>query len=315
MIVLGGGPIGIEMAQAFCRLGSKVTVVELADQILINEDKDMAETIMNVMSAEGVVFHLGSKAMKFKDLGNERRVVVQTRNGEMVNLTAEAILLAVGRTSNLDGLALDSIGLEFDRKGVKVDERLRTTVHKHIFAAGDVTGTYQFTHAAGYEGGIVVSNAVFHLPRKVDYTFLPWCTFTAPELASIGMNEKRAAEAGIEYSVCTEEFKENDRSLAEGEETGRVKLILNERGRPLGVQILGPHAGDLICEWVAALNGKTKLSTLAAAVHPYPTLGEINKRVAGDFFSRKIFSQKVKKTLKFLFGLKGRACEPPDGPN
>ena len=157
---------------------------------------------------------------------------------------------------------------------------MRTT-RKHIYAAGDITGTYQFTHAAGYEGGIVVSNAIFHLPRRANYTFLPWCTYTDPELASIGMNEKRAREAGMEYSIWTEPFKSNDRSLAEGEQAGKIKLLLDKSEKPLGVQILGPQAGELVSESVAVLNGKVKLSTLATAVHPYPTLGEINKRVAG----------------------------------
>ena len=142
----------------------------------------------------------------------------------------------------------------------------------------------------------------------MDYTFLPWCTFTDPELASIGMNEKAAEAAGIEYAVWTEEFKGNDRSLAEGERVGKIKMILDGKEKPIGVQILGPQAGELLSEWVAVLNGKMKLSTLASAVHPYPTLGEINKRVAGNFFSPKIFSERVKKGLKFFFNLKGRAC-------
>jgi pyruvate/2-oxoglutarate dehydrogenase complex dihydrolipoamide dehydrogenase (E3) component len=126
------------------------------------------------------------------------------------------------------------------------------------------------------------------------------------------MNEKRARKAGIDYSICTEEFKDNDRSLAEGEQVGRIKMILDEKEKPIGVQILGPHAGDLLGEWVAILNGKVKLSTLAAAVHPYPTIGEINKRVVGNFFSSKIFSDTIKKTLKFFFNLKGRACSPDE---
>ncbi len=205
-------------------------------------------------------------------------------------------------------MGLEGIGIKVNRTGIEVDKRLRTN-HKHIYAAGDVTGGYQFTHAAGYEGSIVISNAIFHLPRKTDYTFLPWCTYTDPELASIGMNEKAAKAAGINYSVWTEAFKDNDRSLAEGERIGKIKMILNEKEKPLGVQILGPNAGELISEWVAVLNGKVKLSTLASAVHPYPTLGEINKRVAGTFFSPKIFSEKIKKGLKFFFHLKGRACE------
>lgn len=307
MIAIGGGPISIEMAQAFNRLGTKVTVVELSNQILGAEDKDMAEELMNILISEGIRFHLGSLPLSTKDLGNEKEVVIKNAESKTISLKAETILVAVGRKANLQGLGLEDIAVERDKKGLKIDNRLRTN-HKHIFVAGDATGFYQFTHAAGYEGGIVLSNAILHLPRKVDYTYLPWCTYTDPELASIGMNEKRAAAAGISYSVWTEEFRTNDRSLAEGEETGKIKLLLDEKEKPIGIQILGPRAGELISEWVAVMNGGIKLSTLAASIHPYPTLGEINKKVVGTFFSKKIFSEKVKWALKFLFNLKGRAC-------
>jgi pyruvate/2-oxoglutarate dehydrogenase complex dihydrolipoamide dehydrogenase (E3) component len=307
MIILGGGPIGIEMGQAFNRLGTRVFIVDRADQILGKEDKDMADAVMNVMQSEGVVFHLNASIEATRDLGNEREVILKDSEEKTVRLRAETILVSMGRAPNIGELGLEDIGVQFDRWGINVDKRLRTS-RKHIYAAGDVNGGFQFTHAAGYEGGIVISNAVFHLPRKTDYTFLPWCTYTDPELASIGMNEKAAGEAGIAYSVWTEAFKDNDRSLAEGEKVGQIKMILDEKEKPIGVQILGPHAGDLINEWVAVLNGKVKLSTLAAAVHPYPTIGEINKKVAGTFFSPKIFSDTIKKSLKFFFHLRGRAC-------
>ena len=308
MIILGAGPIATEMAQAFCRLGTKVIVIQRSGQILSKEDKDMADVVMNVLKKEGVIFHLNTSLIRVKDHGVEKEVTIRNSQGNETSLRAGTILVAMGRVPNIDGLDLEAAGVETDRKGVVVDNRLRTN-QKHIYAAGDVTGSYQFTHAAGYEGGIVISNAVFRLPRKADYTFMPWCTYTDPELAGIGMNEKRAAAAGIKYSVWTEAFKDNDRSLAEGERTGKIKMILDENEKPLGVQILGPQAGELLSEWVAVLNGKVKLSTLASAVHPYPTLGEINKRVAGTFFSPKIFSGRVKKGLKFFFHLKGRACE------
>jgi pyruvate/2-oxoglutarate dehydrogenase complex dihydrolipoamide dehydrogenase (E3) component len=171
-----------------------------------------------------------------------------------------------------------------------------------------VNGAYQFTHTAGYEGGIVIRNAIFHLPAKANYSLMPWCTYTDPELASIGMNEKAAKEAGIEYSLWTEPFIRNDRSLTEGEENGMIKMLLDRHDKPIGIQILGPHAGELVSEWVAVMNGKVKLSTIASAVHPYPTLGEINKRVIGNMFARKLYSEKVKKGLKFFFNLRGRAC-------
>jgi pyruvate/2-oxoglutarate dehydrogenase complex dihydrolipoamide dehydrogenase (E3) component len=307
MIILGAGPIATEMAQAFSRLGSKVSVVQRSGQILSKEDKDLADEVMGVLSSEGVEFYLNTTIIRALERGGKREVLIKDGNGKEISLKAEKILVALGRKPNIEGLGLEHIGVELNKNGVKVDNRLRTNI-KHIYAAGDVTGAYQFTHAAGYEGGIVISNAIFHLPRKVDYTFLPWCTYTDPELASIGMNEKAATAAGIKYSVWTEAFKDNDRSLAEGEKIGKIKMILDKDEKPIGVQILGPHAGELLNEWVAVLNGKVKLSSLASAVHPYPTLGEINKRVAGTYFSPKIFSDRVKKGLKFFFNLKGRAC-------
>jgi len=311
MIILGGGPIGIEMGQAFNRLGTQVSIVNRSDQILKKEDRDMADTVKDVMESEVVAFHLDAAIEAVNDLGNEKEVLIKYKDGDTVSLKAETILAATGRSANTKGLDLEEIGVETHRGAIKVDDRLRTNL-KHIYAAGDVCGGYQFTHAAGYEGGIVISNAIFHLPRKTDYTFLPWCTYTDPELASIGMNEKAARAAGIDYTVWTEVFADNDRSLAEGNTVGKVKMILDEKEKPIGIQILGLHAGDLINEWVAILNGKVKLSTLASAVHPYPTVGEINKKIAGSFFSPKIFSDRIKKSLKFFFHLKGRACNLED---
>ncbi len=310
MIVIGGGPIGIEMAQAFCRLGTKVTVIQRDGQILNKEDKDMADAIMDVMSEEGVKFYLNAAVMNARDTGSTRELTVRTNEGAILSLQAETILVATGRTPNAGELGLENIGVDYDRGGVKVDDRLRTS-RKHIYGAGDVIGGYFFTHSAGYEGSIVVSNAIFHLPRKTDYTYLPWCTYTDPELASIGMNETMARQAGIAYSVWTEHFRNNDRGVAAGETTGKIKMILDEKEKPVGVQILGAHAGELISEWVAAFKGGVSLTKLAPAVHPYPTLGEINKKVAGDVLAAKIFSDKVKKGLKFFFHLRGRACGEP----
>jgi pyruvate/2-oxoglutarate dehydrogenase complex dihydrolipoamide dehydrogenase (E3) component len=311
MIVLGAGPIGVEMAQAFTRFGTAVTVVDMSPRILPKDDSDLTNEVMEILSAEGVKFYTSHTIEAVNDLGSEREVIVRDKTGKdgnTLSLKAEVLLVALGRVANVEGLGLETIGIEHDRRGIKVDQRMRTN-HKHIYAVGDVNGGFQFTHTAGYEGGIVVSNAVFRLPRKADFTYIPWCTFTDPPLGNIGMNETMASKAGVDYTVWTEEFKDNDRSVAEGEKTGKIKMLLNEKEKPIGVQILGPHAGDLLAEWVAVLNGKVKLATLAAAVHPYPTIGEINKRVAGNFFTPKIFSEKVQKGLKFFFHLKGRACE------
>ena len=309
MIVLGGGPIGIEMAQAFARLGTAVTIVDRAEQILGKEDPDMAGAVQSALESEGVRFYLGATIEHASESAGQKTIRVQSNGGGAVALTADAVLVAMGRAVNVHDLNLEAAGVHYERTGIQVDARLRTS-QKHIYAAGDVSGGYQFTHAAGYEGGVVVSNAVFRLPRKVDYRWLPWCTYTDPELASIGMNERTAAAAGIETRIWTEAFRDNDRALAEGQTEGRIKLVLDNKEKPLGVQIFGPRAGDLIAEWVAALNGGVKLSTLASAIHPYPTLGEISKRITGSVFSPKIFSATVQKGLKFFFNLKGRACTP-----
>jgi pyruvate/2-oxoglutarate dehydrogenase complex dihydrolipoamide dehydrogenase (E3) component len=309
MIILGGGPIGIEMAQAFTRLGSKISVVDRGEQILGKEDPDMAAIIQQRLSAEGVCFHMGASIETVSEKKDQKVVTIKDINGERLDLKGDAVLVAMGRSANVQNLGLENIGVLFDGFGIKVDPRLRSS-QRHIYAAGDASGGYQFTHAAGYEGGVVVSNAIFRLPRKVDYTWLPWCTYVDPELASIGMNEKTALKNGIDYSVWMEPFRDNDRSLAEAQTTGMIKMILDKKEKPLGVQILGPRAGDLISEWVAVLNGGVKLSTLASAIHPYPTLGEINKRVAGSFFAPKIFSDRIRKGLKLFFSLKGRACTP-----
>ncbi|OKY73815.1 MAG: mercuric reductase [Desulfobulbaceae bacterium DB1] len=308
MAVFGAGPIAVEMAQAFSRLGTKVTVIQRSSQILSKEDKDMADLVMAAMVGEGVVFHLNTNVLGVRDLGKVKEVRLAGPDNTPFCLNVETLLVALGRTPNTDGLGLDKIDLACDGKGIQVDRRMRTG-RKHIYAPGDVNGSFQFTHAAGYEGGIVVSNAVFHLPRKADYTWMPWCTYADPELASIGMNEKAAKAAGIDYQVWSEDFAGNDRALTEGE-TGKIKMILDEKERPVGVQICGPRAGELISEWVAMLNGSVKLSTLAGAVHPYPTLTEINKRVTANYFSPKIFSETVKKGLKLFFQLKGSACDP-----
>jgi pyruvate/2-oxoglutarate dehydrogenase complex dihydrolipoamide dehydrogenase (E3) component len=284
-------------------------VVQRSGRILSKEDDDLAEGVQKALEAEGVVFHLNAKILGVQAVGNRKRVMIRTGEGTHRDLEAEELLVALGRRPNMDGLGLEKIGVETDQ-GVRVDPRLRTT-RKHIWAAGDVTGQYPFTHAAGYEGGIVVANAVFHLPRRADYTWLPRVTYTDPELAVIGRNERELKSAGLAYTVWEEAFADNDRARTEGSTLGKIKLYLDAKERPLGVGILGPHGGELVNEWVAALSGGLKLTALASAIHPYPTLGEINKRVAGRVIGRKIFSEKVKKGLAFFFNFKGRACELP----
>ncbi len=306
LIVVGGGPIGCEMAQSFARLGSDVRILQRNCQVLAAEDEDMAEIVQDAFKGEGIGLDLCADTKEIRAVDGGYEVEYECEGSTRI-IKADKILVAAGRAPSIGSLKLENAGVEYDLRGVNVDNRLRTS-QKHIFAAGDITGKYQFTHAAGYEGGIVISNAVFRLPRKVDYTWLPWCTYTEPELASVGMNEKAAKKAEIEYTIYEEKFVDNDRAQAEGATAGKIKLVLDKKEKPLGVQIVGHHAGELAAEWVAALNAKAGLSTLASAMHPYPTVSEINKRVASKVLSPKLFSDKVRKTLGFIFDYKGRAC-------
>ena len=320
LVILGGGAVACEMAQAFCRLGAHVEVVQRGGQVLGREDPDMAAMVRDALADEGVVFHLGATVTGVRQdgmrgHGGRKEVDLTLAGGERRTIAGSALLAALGRSPNTGGLGLEDVGVTLSPGGgapggVVVDDRLRSS-QAHIFAAGDVLGRHMFTHAAGYEGSIVVTNAMFHLPRKADYTWLPRCTYVSPELACMGHTETSARAAGLEPEVIAEEFKANDRALAQGETRGRIKVVL-AKGRPVGVSIFGPHAGEVLSEWVAVLNGGVGLSTLAGATHPYPTLAEINKRVAGTFLGKKIFSDKVRKTLGFFFNYKGNACTPGD---
>ncbi|RJP24365.1 MAG: FAD-dependent oxidoreductase [Deltaproteobacteria bacterium] len=311
LLILGGGPIGVEMAQAFRRLGSKVTVVEFADQLLVHEDPDIAAILRSRLEAEGVTVLTGTKAVKAAAVNSSvlLRVAPAKGEGEPWTVEGDVLLVATGRKPNVEGLELPAAGVVFSPKGVPSDSRMRTSV-PHIYSCGDVNGVFPFTHVAGYEAGIALSNAVLRLPRKADYTKVPWCTYTDPEVASVGQNEKRAKVAGAEYRVLTSNFRDVDRAQAEGEADGMIKVLIRPSGALLGCQIVGHHAGELIHEWVAAINGGVKLSALAGAIHAYPTLAEISKKAAGSYYSEKLFSDRTRKILRFLFDLKGRACTP-----
>jgi len=303
MIVLGGGPIGMEMAQAFSRLGSKVTVVQSRGHILVREDEDVSMLIEDKLKREGIEFLLNSKAVKVSYQNEQVQLTVENE-GKTCVVEAESILVATGRKPNVEGMDLEKTGVEYTKRGITVDARLRTTA-KNIFAAGDVNGGLLFTHVAGYEAGIAMMNAVVRLPLKTDYSKVPWCTYLDPEVASIGYNEKRAKEAGIEYKVHMEFFKGNDRALAEGETEGFIKIVMDKKERVIGVQIIGFHAGDLIHQWVAALNGKMSLVTVAQSIHAYPTLSEISKMASGNILAPKLFNNFTRKILRIIFGLQG----------
>ncbi len=301
LIVLGGGPVGLEMAQTFGRLGSKVTVIQSASQLLPKEDPDIAQFVKAKLESEGITVLLDARAVKVNKENNLIKLTVDQK-GKMESIVGESLLVAAGRKANVDGLDLEKAGVQYDKRGIKVDARLRTSA-KNIFACGDVHGKFQFTHVAGYEAGIAMINAVFPListfkiPIKADYTKVPWCTYLDPEIANVGYNERRAQEAQIAYSIHKEELKNNDRAKAEGETDGFIKILTNTKGATIGVQIVSFHAGDLIHEWVAVLNGRLSLVTIANSIHAYPTLSEINKTVALNYFSSAPLTKKIRMVL------------------
>jgi len=303
LLVLGGGPIAVEMAQAFSRLGSSVTVAELMPHILPREDEDVALYITDILEKEGIKIYTGAKAVKVDREGKYPRVSVDIKGIKKI-LKTEMLLVATGRRPNVQGLDLEKAGVEYSPKGIPVDKRLRTNI-KHIFGCGDVIDGYQFTHVANYEAGIILSNAGLHLPFKADYSCVPWCTFLDPEIASVGLNESEARKQGIAFTAHKADFSSNDRALAEGSAEGFIKLLVNKKGAVIGAQIVGAHAGELIHEWIVVLNGKLSLSKIARSIHIYPTLSEINKKISGDYLAPALFNKNVRRLLKLLFKFHG----------
>jgi pyruvate/2-oxoglutarate dehydrogenase complex dihydrolipoamide dehydrogenase (E3) component len=284
LIVIGGGPIGVEMAQAHRRLGSAVTVVEGA-RVLGREDPDLAAVVIDQLRAEGIAFHEGQPVVRLA--GGPGAVEVTLGDGSQVK--GSHILMAVGRKVALDGLGLEAAGIACTPKGVTVDARLRTT-NRRVYAVGDAAGGLQFTHVAGWHAGIVVRQAVLGLPAKADPRAIPRATYTDPELAQVGLTEAEARAAhGDRVTVVRAEFAHNDRAQAEGKTKGLIKVMV-VGGRPVGASLVGPQAGELIGVWALAISARLKLTAIAGMVAPYPTLGEVSKRAASAYFSPKLFA-------------------------
>jgi len=297
LIVIGGGPIGLEMAQAHRRLGARVTVLEMA-RLLAKDDPELVDILRDRLRAEGIEIREGVRVVKTGRKGNGIAVTIE-EDGKAVAIEGSDLLVAAGRTPNVDGLDLEKAGVEYTRQGITTDARLRTT-NKRVYALGDVAGGPQFTHIAGYHAGIAIRNMLFRLPAKVDYRAMPWVTFTAPELAHVGLGEAAAREAGEDVTILRWPFAENDRAQAERTTDGLIKAVTTKRGRILGASILGAHAGELILPWVLAVGQKMKIGAMAGAIAPYPTLSEVSKRAAGSYYTPKLFSERTRKIVRFL---------------
>lgn len=303
LIVLGGGPLGIEMAQAFCRLGSEVQVVERGNQILPREDPDLAQVLADQLLEEGIQLHLGQGALRVEGQADGLRLWLKPEQGQEKPLSATHLLVAAGRQPNVEGLGLEAAGVVLVNGRILTDPYLRTT-NQRIFACGDVTSPYQFTHVAEHQAGVILRNALFHLKARAEERIIPWCTFTDPELARVGLSEGQSKAQGIPYRAYTYPFEEIDRAQTEGEPGGFIKIITLPRGRLLGAAIVGPRAGELIHEYVLALSKKMKASDLARPIHIYPTLAQINRAVA-EVPLKQALTPKVKRWIKLLFRLHG----------
>jgi len=297
LLVLGGGPIGCELAQAYRRLGAEVSLVEMRT-ILPKDDPEAAEVVRQRLRAEGVALREGAKVVRAERTSSGVRLILEVDGVERM-LDGSHVLVAAGRRASVDGLGLNAAGIAARPDGIVVDARLRTS-NRRVYAIGDVTGGLQFTHVAGHHATVVIRNALFRLPARVETRAMPWVTYTDPELAQVGLTETTARAAGHDIRILRAGFAENDRAVAERRRDGFVKAITDRRGRILGCTIVGPHAGELIQPWILAIRSRLKIGAMAEMISPYPTLGEAGKRAAGNFFAPLLFSERTKAIVGFL---------------
>jgi pyruvate/2-oxoglutarate dehydrogenase complex dihydrolipoamide dehydrogenase (E3) component len=299
LLIIGAGPIGLEMAQAHRRLGAEVTVLE-GDLPLAKDDPDLTAIVLQSLKSEGITIHANAA---ISSIGKSAAgITITLKDGRLV--TGSHLLVAAGRSANVEGLNLEAASIAYTKRGITVDQALRTSNRK-VYAIGDVAGGLQFTHVAGYHAGLVIRNALFRLPVKNRTDIIPWVTYTDPELAHVGLSEAAAREQNdTNVKVLRWPFKDNDRAVAEGKTDGLVKIITGKRGVILGASIVGPNAGELIAPWVLAVNRKLKISALANIVFPYPTMAEAGKRAAVTYYAgmaQKPFIRRVIGALK-VFG-------------
>lgn len=295
LLIIGGGPIGLEMAQAHIRLGSRVTVIEGA-RALGRDDPEAAAVVLSSLRAEGIAIEEDAKVARVAHA--DGKITVTTDDGR--SFTGSHLLVAVGRKTNTERLNLPAAGIRETKTGIAVDARLRTA-NRRVYAIGDVAGGMQFTHVAGYHAGVIIRSMLFALPSKARSDHIPRATYTDPELAQVGLTEAEARKAhGPRVEIARFDYHHNDRAAAEDRATGFIKVMVL-RGRPVGVTIVGHQAGELIGLWSLAIANGLKMGAIAAMVSPYPTYGEVNKRAAGAYFSPRLFeAPMVKRVVRVI---------------
>ena len=301
LAVIGGGPIGCELSQSFARFGSRVTHLVQEGHVLAREDADAAQIVQQAMIRDGVQFEFGIKVTEARRQGTEK-VLVFERGGGRHEVTVDEILLAVGRTPNVEGLGLESAGVRYSHRGVEVDDHLRTS-NPSIFSCGDVSSRFQFTHLADAQARIVIQNALFFGKAKASALTIPWCTYTTPEIAHVGMYEKDAKEKGIEIDTLTVHLADVDRAILDGADEGFLRLHVekgSKEGKILGATLVAEHAGDMLGELCLAVTHGIGLAKIASVIHPYPTQGEVVKKAA-DQWRRGKLTPTVKKVFGWWF--------------
>ena len=303
LAVLGGGAIGVELSQAFSRLGTRVHLVNRGPQILPKEDGDLAQVVVQRLVDEGVEFHLDCMPTRVEGEAGAVRLWLKEKDGSERPVETTHLLVAAGRQPNLEGLALEQAGVVVEQGRIVADRRLRTS-NPDVYVCGDVAGLHQFTHVAEHHAGVILRNALFHLPARVEERVIPWCTFTDPELARVGISENEARAAGLVYRVYAFPFRDMDRAQTDGETAGFAKILTDPGGRLLGAAIVGAAAGELIHEYALALAKKMKAADLSRVLHVYPTLAQINRRVA-DLRLKERLTPGRRWLIQRLFGLRG----------
>ncbi len=306
IVVVGSGPIGCEFAQIFARFGSDVVLISSSPLPLPKEDVEVGEVLKQVLVSDGVTFHGGYKVEEARTEGDEKVLISRNERDKTVEARGEEILIAAGRAPTAESLGLENAGVELEKKGLKVDEKLCTTA-PNIYAAGDITGKYLFTHVAEYQARAALRNALFPIKTKADHRVVPWTTFTDPEVARVGLTEEQARrEHNGQVRVFRQPFSGVDRAVVDGETEGFVKIVTGKRGRILGGHIIGPDAGNLIHEIVLAMQKNIPIGTLSTTIHVYPTLAQANQRTADNYYREKLFTDRNRKILKGFFGLRRR---------